>query len=130
MNMNAVSAADAGSYDPSTQLNRDREEMERQRVWEQIRERDENRKDEVEDDRESEKQSASDLTFELAEVHFSDSEILTPEELSAITADYVGKAVTVNDLYAIVKRVNQLYADKGFLTCRAFLTEQKLLMAS
>lgn len=77
----SISAADAGSYDPSTQLNRDREEMERQRVWEQIRERDENRKDEVEDDRESEKQSASNLTFELAEVHFSDSEILTPEEL-------------------------------------------------
>ena len=51
MNMNAVSAADAGSYDSGTQLNRDREEMERQRAWEQIRERDENRKDEVEDDR-------------------------------------------------------------------------------
>ena len=67
------------------------------------------------------------MTFELAEVHFSDSEILTPEELSAITADYVGKSVTVNDLYAIVKRVNQLYADKGFLTCRAFLTEQKIV---
>ena len=33
LSVNAVSAADWGSYDPSTQLNRDREEMERQRVW-------------------------------------------------------------------------------------------------
>jgi len=102
LNMNAISAADFGNYDPSTQLNRDREEMERQRVWEQIREREENRKAEVEDDRESGKQAESDLTFELAEVIFDESEILTQEELSAITADYIGKSVTVKDLYAIV----------------------------
>ena len=125
--MNAVSAADAGSYDPSTQLNRDRQEMERQRMWEQIRESEENRKAEVEDERESDKQVDSDLTFELTEVLFSNSEILTPEELSAITADYVGKAVTVKELYAIVNRINQLYVDKGFLTCRAFLTEQRIV---
>lgn len=127
MNINAVSAADLGSYDPSTQLNRNREEMERQRVWEQIREREENRKAEVEDDREADKQADSSVTFELTEVLFDDSEILTPEELSAITADYIGKAVTVKDLYAIVNQVNQLYADKGFLTCRAFLTEQRIV---
>lgn len=127
LNLNAATAADLGSYDPSAQLNRDREEMERQRVWEQIREREENRKAEVEDNRDAGKQAESDLTFELTEVLFDDSEILTREELSAITADYVGKAVTLNDLYTIVKRVNQLYADKGFLTCRAFLTEQRIV---
>lgn len=98
LNLNAATAADLGSYDPSAQLNRDREEMERQRVWEQIREREENRKAEVEDDRDAGKQAESDLTFELTEVLFDDSEILTREELSAITADYVGKAVTLNDL--------------------------------
>lgn len=125
--MTSISAADFGSYDPSTQLNRDREEMERQRVWEQIREREENRQAEVEDEREADKPAASDLSFELTKVVFNDSEILTQEELAAITADYVGKAVTVKDLYAIVNRVNQLYADKGFLTCRAFLTEQRIV---
>jgi len=101
--------------------------MERQRIWEQIRENETNRKAEIEDDRDSGKQAESNLTFELTDVLFDDSEILTREELSAVKADYVGRAVTLNDLYTIVKRVNQLYADKGFLTCRAFLTEQRIV---
>lgn len=124
--MASISAADFGNYDPSTQLNRDREEMERQRVCEQIREREENCQAEVEVERVADKPAESDLSFELTKVVFSDSEILTQEELAAITTDYVGKAVTVKDLYAIVNRVNQLYADKGFLT-RAFLTEQLIV---
>lgn len=127
LSMNAVSAADLGSYDPSTQLNRDREEMERQRVWEQIREQEDNRKAEVEDDREKSEQAESNMTFELTKVVFDKSEILTQEELSAITADYIGKSVTLKDLYTITERVNQLYAEKGYLTCRAFLTEQRIV---
>lgn len=127
LSMNAATAADWGSYDPSTQLNRDREEMERHRVWEQIREQEDNRKAEVEDDREKGEQAESNMTFELTKVVFDQSEILTQEELSAITADYIGKSVTLKDLYAITERVNQLYAEKGYLTCRAFLTEQRIV---
>lgn len=128
LNVNVVNAAaDFGSYDPSAQLNREREEMERQRVWEQIQEAEEARNAKVEDEREKSKQTESDIKFELTKIIFDESEILTAEELDGVTADFIGKDVTVNDLYTITERVNKLYADKGYLTCRAFLSEQRIV---
>ena len=127
MNLNAVSAADLGSYDPSRQLSRDREEMERQRIWEQITEDEENRKAKIEDERTTSEAIDSDITFELTEIIFNESEILTREELEATVAEFIGKAVSVKDLYTITERVNKLYEDKGFLTCRAFLGEQQII---
>lgn len=128
LNVNVVNAAaDFGSYDPSAQLNREREEMERQRVWEQIQEAEEARNAKVEDEREKSAQTKSDIKFELTKIIFDESEILTAEELDGVTADFIGKDVTVNDLYTITERVNKLYADKGYLTCRAFLSEQRIV---
>ncbi len=115
MNFNLVLAADLGSYDPSRQLNRDREEMERQRIWEQITENEENRKAKIEDERTTSEAIDSDITFELTEIIFNESEILTREELEATVAEFIGKAVSVKDLYTITERVNKLYEDKGFI---------------
>ena len=52
---------------------------------------------------------------------------MTREELDATAAEFIGKAVSVKDLYTITERVNKLYEDKGFLTCRAFLGEQQII---
>ena len=128
LNVNvANAAADVGSYDPSAQLNREREEMERQRVWEQIQEAEKARNAKVEDEREKSTQTESDIKFELTKIIFDESEILTAEELDGVTADFIGKDVTVDDLYTITERVNKLYSDKGYLTCRAFLSEQRIV---
>ena len=51
----------------------------------------------------------------MQKINFDDSEILTAEELDAIAQDYVGKSVTLQNLYEIVEKVNMLYQEKGFI---------------
>ncbi|MDO4177909.1 MAG: ShlB/FhaC/HecB family hemolysin secretion/activation protein [Phascolarctobacterium sp.] len=65
-------------------------------------------------------------TFKLAGLNIDESRVLTAEELDSIKTSYVGKDVSVNDLYAIVDKINTLYAIKGNFTCRAFLPQQKI----
>jgi len=123
-----VNAAPAdGANDPGAQLERNRELLERQRIAEQIAEDQKNRGAKVEnqDETTNEEQSPA-VEFQLQKINFDDSEILTVEELDAIAKDYVGKSVTLQNLYEIVERINFLYQEKGFLTCRAFLPPQTI----
>ena len=123
-----VNAAPAdGANDPGAQLERNRELLERQRIAEQIAEDERNRGAKVEnqDETTSDEQSPA-VEFDLQKINFDESEILTAEELDAIAQDYVGKSVTLQNLYEIVEKVNMLYQEKGFLTCRAFLPPQTI----
>lgn len=52
------------------------------------------------------------------------STVLTAAELKGITDQYVGKAVSTKELYAMVEQINKLYTQKGYLTCRALLMQQ------
>ena len=123
-----VNAAPAdGANDPGAQLERNRELLERQRIAEQIAEDEKNRGAKVEnqDETTSDEQSPA-VEFQLQKINFDDSEILTAEELDNIAKDYVGNSVTLQNLYEIVEKINLLYQEKGFLTCRAFLPPQTI----
>ncbi len=116
-----------GTNDPGVQLNRMREYMERQRVAQQIAE------DRAKEDSKVEGQSTgqeeapeSAVKFVLNDIKIDGSEVLTKEEISGITSPYIGQEVTLQNLYDIVNALNDLYQQKGYLTCRAYLPPQTI----
>ena len=56
----------------------------------------------------------------------SPSEILTEDELREIIEDYTQTNLTFEKLQEIVKRINHLYIEKGYITARAYLPEQTI----
>ena len=131
----ASSAALAAPYDDvpdpvkgdaGIQMNRMRNYLERERVNRQIAEDRAAAKNKVET--ESSKQSAQGeaITFELKKIVTDESAVLTDAELDAIIKPYQGQQVQLSDIYAIVEKINALYNDKGYVTCRAFLPPQTI----
>ncbi len=57
-------------------------------------------------------------------IEVSPSEILTREEINNVIGQYVGKNVFMSDIQAAINALNNLYAEKGFVTARAYLPEQ------
>jgi hemolysin activation/secretion protein len=54
------------------------------------------------------------------------SAILSVIEITAITGKYEGRPVDIQDLYRALKEINDLYAQKGFITAKAILPPQKI----
>lgn len=131
----ASSAALAAPYDDvpdpvkgdaGIQMNRMRNYLERERVNRQIAEDRAAAKNKVET--ESSKQSAQGeaITFELKRIVTDESAVLTDAELDAIIKPYQGQRVQLSDIYTIVDKINALYSEKGYVTCRAFLPPQTI----
>lgn len=59
-------------------------------------------------------------------IQISPSEILTEAELQNIIEEYLETNVTFEQLDNIVKAINKLYVEKGFVTARAYLPEQTI----
>ncbi|KHM49697.1 hypothetical protein NZ47_12485 [Anaerovibrio lipolyticus] len=103
-----------GAADPGVQLDQAREAMERERIAEQIREDEATRNEQVEGVPENEPQSADiDMKFELKKIETDPSTILKQEEIDSVTAPYIGKAITVKDLYTIIDDINNIYSKKA-----------------
>ena len=116
-----------GTNDPGVQLNRTREYMERQRVARQIAEDRAKQRAEVEGEAAQDQQAAeSAVKFVLNDIKIEQSKVLTAEEISAITSQYIGQEITLQNLYDIVNKINDLYQQKGYLTCRAYLPPQTI----
>ena len=107
-------------------LDRAREARERERIAQDIKEDQEARAAKVEREKPSEDPRAAEISFELKSVLLDPSEVLTKEETDGIVAEYVGREVSLQDLYDLVEKINALYEKKGFLTCRAFLPPQRI----
>jgi hemolysin activation/secretion protein len=69
---------------------------------------------------------ASDVRFLLEAVRFSPSELLAADELRDIADDYVGREVTVGDLFALVEAVNALYRERQVIAAKAVLPPQRI----
>ena len=61
-----------------------------------------------------------------ARKYMEPSEVLTEAELQKITEPYIGKTVSLADLYAITGAINNLYNDKGYMVCKAYLPPQRI----
>jgi len=112
--------------DPGVQLNQAREYLERQATERKLEEGQEGRKAQVETNMQKPEESAAAVTFTLNSVQVDPSVVLTEEEIQSVTAPYIGKPVSLSDLYAITGAINKLYADKGYLVCRAYLPPQRI----
>lgn len=57
-------------------------------------------------------------------IEVSPSEILSKEEINGVIGQYVGRNVFMSDIQAAINALNNLYAEKGYVTARAYLPEQ------
>ena len=112
--------------DAGIQMNRMRNYLERERVNRQIAEDRAAAKNKVESEAAKQTAPGEVITFELKKIVTDASAVLTDAELDAIIKPYDGKQVQLNDIYAIVDKINALYNEKGYVTCRAFLPPQTI----
>src|SRR5574344_453748 len=57
-------------------------------------------------------------------IEVSPSEILTRDEINGVIGKYVGRNVFMTDIQAAINSLNAIYAEKGYVTARAYLPEQ------
>lgn len=112
--------------DSGAQLNQARDYMERQRVAQQLDEDRQRQKTTVKPEGQKPDQGAEKVTFALTKVETDPSEILTEAEIRQITEPYVGKKVSLQDLYDMAEAINGLYEKKGYAICRAYLPPQRI----
>jgi hemolysin activation/secretion protein len=62
----------------------------------------------------------------ISNVVFTKSVIFKPEELNKFANMIKNKNVFIEDILGMVNEINYAYADKGFVTARAFLVQQKI----
>lgn len=112
------------SNDAGVQMNRMRDYMERERVKRQIAEDRQAAKNKLENGQQKQDEQGTAVKFTLKKIITDKSEVLSAEEIASITSSYEGKDVTLNDIYTVVEKINALYSEKGYYTCRAFLPPQ------
>jgi len=66
------------------------------------------------------------ITLQVKAIQLDASEILSSEELAAITAPLIGREVSLAQLKNAIAAINGLYREKGFITAKAFLPPQKV----
>lgn len=62
----------------------------------------------------------------IENIEVSSSEILTENEIKNIINNYIGNNLKIEDIRNIVKDINKLYLEKGYVTARAYLPEQTI----
>lgn len=122
-----ASAEAVGGLDAGAQMERDRQAMERERVMEQIAEDEAAKKQKVEQGEKAPSETEdAEISFELKQVNWNPSEILTQKEIQAVTEAYLGRQVTLKDLREMTERITGLYKEKGYMTCGAVLPPQRI----
>lgn len=116
-----------GYNDPGVQLNKTKEYLEKQRVAQEIAEGKEKKTEKVEDrSKPIEQEEAADIKFTAKGIITDKSAVLTQKEIESVTDEYINKEITIKDLYYVVQKLNEIYGEKGYLTCRAFLPSQTI----
>lgn len=64
--------------------------------------------------------------FKVKKVIFSGNTVLKDKDLSKLTSKYEGKEITVADLLDLCDQITAKYADKGYITSRAVLLQQRI----
>ena len=113
--------------DAGAQMERERRNIERERVLEQIAEDEATKNKKVEkEDAPSADEADTKISFELKQVVLDSSEVLTTDELKSVTDAYIGRQTTLKDLREMADRITGLYRDKGYMTCGAVLPPQRI----
>ena len=117
----------SGLNNSGVAANRAMEYMERMRVARQIAE------DKAKSASKVEQGTAADVdeqqaavTFTLKAIELDESKVLEKTKLEALKGEYLEKEIGVKDLYELVNKINKLYLDDGYYTCRAVLPAQTI----
>ena len=123
----AAAVISAEGMNAGAQIERDRRAIERERVMEQIAEDEAAKKNKVEQgEAPSADEAGQEISFALQQVIWNPSEILTKEQIQAVTESYIGKQITLKDLREMADRITNLYREKGYMTCGAVLPPQRI----
>lgn len=68
--------------------------------------------------------AAGDVAIEVSRFEVNPSEVLDNAAVRAAVAPFEGKRTTISGLFEALKAINDLYAAKGCITCRAILPPQ------
>lgn len=126
MPMTSTEAASRDNIDPGRELRDMQERLEQERVLQEMREQRQRGKTGIEDGRQEEKRDAPALKFVLQSVEADASDILPGEVVKEAAASYIGREITIEDLYKIVDAINAWYSQNHYLTCRAYLPPQTI----
>ena len=108
------------------QLRQMQEQMERERIERQMQEQREKQKENIQDQQQKPSGQTGSVRFVLKSVETDASQILPAEKRDEIVAPYVGKEVSLDDLYKIVEKINNYYKENGWVTCCAYLPPQTI----
>lgn len=73
-----------------------------------------------------EKNQQDDIILYVNRIQVDQSDILTVDEIKAITVKYEGRKLKPSDLYKAVSEINDLYKNKKYITAKAVLPPQTI----
>ena len=112
--------------DPGAQLRQMEEQRERARVEREMEARRKEDEAAIDDKQEKPTEQTGAVRFTLQGVEVDKSAVMPPDVREGIVAPHIGKEVSVEDLYAIVGKLNTWYRENGYITCRAYLPPQTI----
>lgn len=116
-----------GLENSGVQLNNTLSYLERQRILKRITEEQAKRRAIIEDNQEkTQGDGENEIKFNLNQIIVSPSKVLSQDEINQVSKLYIGKEISLQDLYAITDKLNDLYTKKGYITCKAILKPQRI----
>lgn len=64
--------------------------------------------------------------FQIDQLIVKDVTLLSPEELAAITSKYVPRCMQGADIQAVMREIDAVYADRGYITSKTYIPPQNL----
>ena len=122
----ASAASSITSADPGRQLQDAQERMEQERILREMEEQKQQQAGGIEHHEAETPQKTAETRFVLKDVQVDASALLPEDVVKAAYAPYLDKEISIDDLYAIVQRLNDWYAKETYLTCRAYLPQQTI----
>lgn len=116
----------SSEYNPGSLLMQRMKELQRYRTESEAKDMKNLPSEDDKSKTEESKPEVPDVSITLNKLEIPDSEVLSREELDAISLKYSGKKVTIAELYKAIDEINELYYKKGYITTRAILPAQKL----
>lgn len=68
--------------------------------------------------------SEDETTFYISQFEFNGNRVLDRNDLNKAVFDFIGKHLTLNDLYKAAEAVTDLYRDKGYIVSYAYIPPQ------
>ena len=69
---------------------------------------------------------ASGTCFEINQISLQQASLITPDTQKRLVAPYINQCLSLDRINQLVRAISEWYVQRGYITSRAFLTEQNL----